>query len=259
MAECDWRCYSSPVAAETRAQSTSRLGSARSHELRERKRTRTRLMIQAEALRLFADQGYERTTVEEIADAAAISPRTFFRYFPSKEDVVLWDEYDPQVGELLAARPDDEPVAESFCAIIRETLGGLLHRDPDQLLTRVRLLSSVPELRARFLETQANWLSSSEGQDAEMIAAAFAHRSYAPDFRQLRATVGALGAAVTIAIDEWQREGGKSDLLGLFDQTVDALVTGIGELQQRTPPRRVSSGGPMSRSPAPSHRRAQPG
>jgi AcrR family transcriptional regulator len=51
--------------------------------------------------------------VEEIADAAAISPRTFFRYFPTKEDVVVWDEYDPLALELLQSRPDDEPLAET--------------------------------------------------------------------------------------------------------------------------------------------------
>ena len=62
-------------------------------------------MIQTEALRLFADKGYAQTTVEEIADAAAISPRTFFRYFPSKEDVVMWDEYDPLALDLVEARP----------------------------------------------------------------------------------------------------------------------------------------------------------
>jgi AcrR family transcriptional regulator len=201
----------------------------RSSELRERKRTRTRLMIQGEAMRLFAAQGYAQTTVEEIADAAAISPRTFFRYFPTKEDVVLWDEYDPQVGELIAARPDDEPVAESFRAIIRETLTGLLARDRDELLTRVQLLSSVPELRARFLEMQAGWLTSTEGQDAE-LKAALARRRPVPDDRQLRVVGGALSAAVAIAIDEWHRDGGKSDLLGLFDQSVDALAAGIGEL-----------------------------
>jgi AcrR family transcriptional regulator len=230
------------MAAETRAQSPERPRSARSHHLRERKRTRTRLMIQTEALRLFTEKGYAQTTVEEIADAAAISPRTFFRYFPTKEDAVLWDEYDPQVGELLATRPDDEPVVESFRAIIRETLGGLLRRDPDQLLTRVRLLSSVPELRARFLQTQASWLSSSEGQSSE-IATAFAHRPDLPDDRQLRVTAGALSAAVTIAIDEWQRDSGKSDLLSLFDQTVDALATGIGDLQPRTTSKQAPAGG----------------
>ena len=202
--------------------------------LRERKKAKTRAEIQRHALKLFRERGYETTTVSQITEAAEVSESTFFRYFPTKEDVVLWDEYDPQVGELLAARPDDEPVAESFRAIIRETLAGLLRRDPDQLLTRVRLLSSVPELRARFLETQASWLSSSDGQGPEMTAAAFANRQDVPDDRQLRATVGALSAAVTIAIDEWQRDGGKSDLLRLFDHTVDALAKGIGELQSRT-------------------------
>src|SRR5262245_34701481 len=119
---------------------------------RERKRTRTRLMIQAEAFRLFASQGYADTTVEEIAAAAAISARTFFRYFPTKEDVVLWDEYDPLVVELVQARPVDEPPAATARAIVRESLGGIYHRNPEQLLAKVRLYQSVPELRARFLE-----------------------------------------------------------------------------------------------------------
>src|SRR4249920_2154990 len=123
------------MTTETAAERLEPPRDGRSYDLRERKRIRTRLMIQTEALRLFTEQGYAQTTVEEIADAAAISPRTFFRYFPTKEDVVLWDEYDPQVGELFAARPDDEPVAESFRTIMRETLAGLLRRDPDQLLT----------------------------------------------------------------------------------------------------------------------------
>src|SRR5215468_4549892 len=122
----------------------------RSFDLRERRRSRMRLMIQAEAFRLFAEKGYAETTVEEIADAAAISPRTFFRYFPAKEDVVMWDEYDPLALDLIAARPEDEPLAETFRAVMRETLGGLYQRDTERLLTRVRLSFAVPELRARF-------------------------------------------------------------------------------------------------------------
>src|SRR6266487_5179086 len=129
----------SPMAAETRSQRPTGPRSARSYDLRERKRTRTRLMIQTEAVRLFTEKGYVQTTVEEIADAAAISPRTFFRYFPTKEDVVLWDEYDPLVLDLLESRPDDEPLAETLRAVTRESLSGLYRRDPERLLARVRL------------------------------------------------------------------------------------------------------------------------
>jgi AcrR family transcriptional regulator len=199
-----------------------RTQSARSFDLRERKRTRTRLMIQGEAMRLFAEQGYAATTVEEIADAAAISPRTFFRYFPTKEDVVLWDEYDPEVTELFAARPVDEPPVAKMCAVIRETLGGLYRRDPDELLFRVRLLGSVPELHARFLELQ--------GQAGELMASAFAGGPNGPDELQLRVTAAALNACVITAIGQWERAGGKEDVVALFEQALAALRSGIDEL-----------------------------
>ena len=197
----------------------------RSLDRRERKRTRTRLMIQAEAFRLFAERGYTETTVEQVADAAAISPRTFFRYFPTKEDVVLWDEYDPLALELLESRPADEPPAESMRAIIRQTLTGLLQRDREQLLARIRLMRSVPELRARFLDMQAS--------GHEMLAELFAeHRGLAvTDVLELRVTAGALVAAVTIALDEWQRDDGKSDLLTLVDDAFEALAAGARGLR----------------------------
>ena len=73
--------------------------------LRERKKARTRFAIQQEALRLFREQGYGATTVEQIAEAAEVSPSTFFRYFQTKDALVLTDDYDPIMVERFRAQP----------------------------------------------------------------------------------------------------------------------------------------------------------
>jgi AcrR family transcriptional regulator len=216
------------VAIETGSADGKQPRLAPSFDLRERKRTRIRLMIQTEALRLFAEKGYTQTTVEEIADAAAISPRTFFRYFPSKEDVVMWDEYDPLALELLEARPRDEPLAESMRAVIRESLGGLLRNDPARLLRRIRLAVTVPELRARFLDEQK--------QGIEEVARFLATRRGTPvDDLTVQVIGSALLAAVSVALDRWQKDGGTGDLLALLDGATDALAEGARELRPAAP------------------------
>src|SRR5262245_16656679 len=194
----------------------------RSYDLRERKRTRTRLAIQAEAIRLFAEKGYENTTVHDIAYAAAISPRTFFRYFPTKEDVVIWDEYDAIAPDLIAARPADEPLVETVRALIREALGGLYRRDRDELLLRVRLLARVPERRARMRDEQRN----GERQMAELVAQ---KRGLPSDDLSAHVLASAFGSAINIALEEWVRDDGTSDLLALLDRAFDALAAAMRE------------------------------
>jgi AcrR family transcriptional regulator len=187
---------------------------------RERRRIRTMREIQTEALRLFGARGYDNTTIEQIAAAADISPRTFFRYFPTKEDVVLWDEYDAVIGELLAERPVDEPVGETLRVATRTAIDGLYRHDPERLLARNRLLFSEPALRARFLEF------AREG--VRQTATAFvASRGRAPDVLLVEVTAAALIDAVLWASDRWQASDGKEDLLALVDQATDALVNGV--------------------------------
>src|SRR5689334_13716823 len=93
--------------------------------LRERKKAKTRAAIQEHALRLFRKQGYEETTVEQIADAAEVSPSTFFRYFPTKEDVVLYDAFDPLLIEAFRAQPPELTPTKALRASIREVFGSL--------------------------------------------------------------------------------------------------------------------------------------
>src|SRR5437016_8102361 len=88
--------------------------------LRERKKAKTRAAIQAEALRLFREQGYDATTVEQIADAAEVSPSTFFRYFPTKEDVLLRDDMDELWLDLLRAQPPGLPPLPALRAALHE-------------------------------------------------------------------------------------------------------------------------------------------
>src|ERR1041384_4302319 len=95
--------------------------------LRERKKQRTRRTIASEALRLFAERGYEETTIADIAEAADVSPRTFFSYFPSKEDVVFAeiDERLAEVREGVARRPAGETPLESMRRIVFEMIDAI--------------------------------------------------------------------------------------------------------------------------------------
>ncbi|MET8866143.1 TetR family transcriptional regulator [Nonomuraea sp. NPDC004580] len=151
--------------------------------LRERKKEKTRLAILDAALDLFLEQGYESTTVEQIAGAVEISPRTFFRYFTSKDHLVLWfhDHGEEIMLDALAERPHDEPPFASLMWGLRALLADLdesTPEDAERFLKLRRLFESHPHLvglsAARGAET--------ERRLAEKVAA---RRGTDPDEDQL--------------------------------------------------------------------------
>ena len=120
--------------------------------LRERKKAKTRAAIQRHALQLFREQGYEATTVEQIAEAAEISPSTFFRYFPTKEDVVFYDAMDPLLFARFAEQPADVSPIQAIRSAAREVFGGLSVEEIEEQWQRATLVLSVPELRMHMLD-----------------------------------------------------------------------------------------------------------
>ena len=120
--------------------------------LRERKKAKTRAAIREHAMRLFREQGYADTTVDQIADAAEVSPSTFFRYFPTKEDVVLSDDYDQSMIEAFRRQPADLTPIQAVRAAMRSVFCELSPEALRREQERMQLVKEVPELRAAAME-----------------------------------------------------------------------------------------------------------
>ncbi|MEV5824553.1 TetR family transcriptional regulator [Spirillospora sp. NPDC052242] len=189
--------------------------------LRERKKLKTRRAIQDHALRLFTEQGYDATTVEQIAAAAEISPSTFFRYFPTKEDVVIDDEYDPVMAEAYRAQPAELSPIDALRTMLAELLPELHGPDLEKLHARLRLITDVPALRARMFE------SMSTGTCA-MLRDVVADRTGRPADD---ADVGTFAWAVTgvlhAAVYQWlDGSGGSAGLAAVIDRNLEFLGRG---------------------------------
>ncbi|MEU1148465.1 TetR/AcrR family transcriptional regulator [Streptomyces sp. NPDC005863] len=188
--------------------------------LRERKKLKTRLAIRDATYRLIREQGYEGTTVEQIAEAAEVSPSTVFRYFPTKEDIVLTDEYDPLMESELRARPADEPIVESLRHVLRRAVGLGFAEEPEVSRLRTKLMIEVPAVRARMLESM-----SVTGRIVCRVIAERTGRD--PDGLEVRAFSMALIGALTETAAYWAEHDHRDDLPALVDRTLDMLAGGF--------------------------------
>ncbi|MDF5752738.1 TetR family transcriptional regulator [Spongiactinospora sp. TRM90649] len=166
--------------------------------LRERKKARTRALIQREALRLFQERGYADTTVEQIAEAAEVAPSTVFRYFPTKEDLVLMDHFPPFAEALAAAPRELGPVAA-----VREALRVTVTAQAGQAaaLERERLMLTVPELWAASLENVTTAVRTMQ----QILADRAGRDHFDP---QVRNAAGAIVGVVMAIWFDWVRNPG---------------------------------------------------
>ena len=188
--------------------------------LRDRKKVRTRRLLQEHALRLFADRGYAGTTVEDIAAAADVSPRTFFRYFASKEAVVLEDEYDPLLFERMRRIDPGEPPVGAMRRIIASLLPDIYAEDRDRILARSRLIYGTPELASAVNGQLTDFERLLAGTLAEV-------HGRAPDDLEARVVAAVSVAAMRCAIEQWVAADGTPDLGGLLDQAFDVVERGL--------------------------------
>lgn len=188
---------------------------------RERKKIQTREALVAAGVKLFAQRGFAGTTIEDITDEADTSPRTFFRYFPSKEDLLVADVEAaiPLAREALVPERPDEPIlhAARRAAV---ALAGALAR-PETLSQR-RLTLSIPEVLGRMREIQ-------ERIDLAMVEEIAKRMDVDPELdpRPRVAASVALGA-VRAAVHAWVASDGRADPMAVVERTFDLLDAGLG-------------------------------
>ena len=195
--------------------------------LRERQRVETRTLILDAALDMFEANGYEQTTVEDIAASAGVSSRTFFRYFDSKTALILdkaGHHSDEESAELMAAlvsRPATESVSEALRAVLREHLVTMFDGD-GRKLRQLRIVLSEPTLRVLAQD--------SFHEHRPDLAKAFAARlGTTPDALGPRVLAAAFTEAIWTILEKWSAMGAdKTRMPGLIDEAFSAISQGFG-------------------------------
>ncbi|MDX3851707.1 TetR/AcrR family transcriptional regulator [Streptomyces sp. AK02-01A] len=186
--------------------------------LRERKKIKTRIAIRRATCRLIAEQGYDATTVEQIAAAAEVSPSTVFRYFPTKEDIVLSDEHSPAMAAMLRSRPAGESALESLRLLMVQSLRTVPAGECGETVQRAKLMVEIPAVRARMTES----LSVTAGMLTEVLAE---RTGRDPGELELRVFTAAVLSALREITLYWGERGCQGDPLALVNRALATLET----------------------------------
>ncbi|EKX62133.1 TetR/AcrR family transcriptional regulator [Streptomyces ipomoeae] len=188
--------------------------------LRERKKIKTREAIRTATYALVREQGYDATTIEQIADRAEVSPSTVFRYFPTKEDIVLTDEYDPVLLEDLRSRPMDEPWPDTIRHVMREAVRTGVEEDMEVAKLRTHLMVQVPAVRSRMMESMS--------VTGRMLCTAIAERTGRdPESLEVRVYAMSLVGGLMETSLYWAENDHRDDFVSLVDRTLEVLQHGL--------------------------------
>ncbi|MFC5405078.1 TetR family transcriptional regulator [Cohnella soli] len=187
--------------------------------LRERKKIKTRAAIQQHAVRLIREQGYQATTIEQIAEAADISPSTFFRYFSTKEAVVLEDDYDPLLSQYFREQPKELSPIQAMRNAVKLGTSAIPEEDLKAFRERMELTFSVPELRAASMNQMLDTMRLISELVGERVGVA------ADDLQVMTfsgAVIGTIWATQIYALDR-----PNTDSLSLMEESLAYLEKGL--------------------------------
>jgi AcrR family transcriptional regulator len=207
--------------------------------LRAQRRAETQRAIQAHAVRLFTERGYDATAVTDVAEAAGVSPMTVYRHFPTKEDLVLIDQHSRLVAERIAALSATRPLVRRIGAALVDSAATLTATSTSTggrtanekfLLARLRLMISTPALRARHLDNHyalQQAIVGALGDDAADPDSAF----------HAQAAASACLAAMHTALVRWAEDDGRTELPDLIAKALAAafgadVVSGAASSEQ---------------------------
>jgi AcrR family transcriptional regulator len=191
--------------------------------LRERKKQQTRDRLVEAAFSLFEQRGFENVSAAEIAAYADVSERTFFRYFPSKDDVIFpdADQQRAHVQELVANLPPTLSLVDG----LRETLRTLSHElkeSKEVQLARARLVAATPSLQTIILHREQEWVQSFANAIADRLGL-----DQSVDMRP-ELTAAVIVAAFRVVMGRWIISGGDADINQMLDEALAYVGTGLG-------------------------------
>lgn len=189
--------------------------------LRERKKLKAMRHIQDVALELFDRDGYAQVTIERVAAEAEVSPSSIYRYFGTKEMIVLWDEWDP----IMLQAFDDKLAAQDPISALREVItevvtAAMLEQDEQLIRRRMRYMMTEPAIRDG-LNRQADDMAL---ELRHMLAK---HTARDPDGLELRVVTAALIAAFIEAIIYWHESGYRDSMRDIVDGAMDVIARGL--------------------------------
>jgi AcrR family transcriptional regulator len=193
--------------------------------LRARKKRKTRAALAGAALRLFAERGYEETTIADIAAAADVSPRTFFSYFPSKEDVVFAEIDDrlEEVAERLARRVPGEAPLETIRRAVGDVMRALVSGQGEYDSVQVRLVLERPGMRARALQRLMDTQEEIENRLRELCPGI-------GDIDAVAASGIAIGGMQAVIVHCRRHGYDPESMRAALDRAMDIVERGLGSI-----------------------------